>query len=83
MEIFNKKELEIIGLPHSFLVFLDEVGNPFIHFDLEKYKNPSIFPVLTITALIVSKTIYERILMPGLDEIKDNIFKNKNIYFHC
>lgn len=78
----NKKESEILRLPHRYLIFIDEVGDPFVHFDLEKYEDPSIFPVMTVTALVVSRTVYQEILMPGLDEIKQHFFKNKNIYFH-
>jgi len=82
MESYNKKELEILKLPHRYLIFLDEVGDSFLHFDLEKYNDPSIFPVMTVAAVVVSKKVYADILMPGLDEIKKYFFKDKNVYFH-
>jgi len=82
MKSYNKKELEILKLPHRYLIFLDEVGDSFLHFDLEKYNDPSIFPVMTVTAVVVSKKVYADILMPGLDEIKEYFFKDKNVYFH-
>ena len=79
---YNKKELEILKLAHRFLIFIDEVGDPFVHSDLNIYKDPSVFPVMTVTALVVSRTVYQEILMPGLDEIKQDFFNNKDIYFH-
>lgn len=82
IEDYNKKELEILRLPHRYLIFTDEVGDSFVHSDLKKYDDPSIFPVMTVTAVIVAKSVYQDILMPGLDEIKEYFFKDKNIYFH-
>ena len=82
LDLYSKKEVAILSLPDRYLMFVDEVGDPFIHFDLNKYNDLSIFPVMTLTALIVSKSVYQEILMPGLDEIKEEFFKNKNIYFH-
>jgi len=66
----QKNESKILQLPHSFLAFIDEVGDPFVHFDVKTYNNPSIFPVVTILALVVSRKMYTEILMPGLEEIK-------------
>jgi hypothetical protein len=80
--VTNKKELQILNLPHKYLIFIDEVGDPFVHFDLKKYEEPSIFPVMTVTAIIIAKSIYQDILIPGLDEIKKYFFKNENVYFH-
>lgn len=71
---YNKKEQEILNLPYRYLIFIDEVGDSFVHFDLKKYEDPSVFPVLTITALIVSRSVYGEILMLGIDEIKEYFF---------
>lgn len=79
---YNKKELEILNLTHRYLIFIDEVGDPVVHLDLKKYEDKSVFPIMTVTALVVSRTIYKEILMPGLDKIKERFFKDKNIYFH-
>lgn len=75
-------EQEILNLPHSHLIFIDEVGDSFVHYNLDIYKNASVFPVLTIMALIITKLNYQDILMPGIDEIKERFFKDKRIYFH-
>ncbi len=77
-----EKENIILQLPERFLVFLDEVGDPFLHWNIDDYKNPSLFPAMTVTAVIVAKAVYENVLMPGLDEIKDIFFKSKDVYFH-
>lgn len=79
---FDEKEKIILNLSQRYLIFLDEVGDPFLHWDRSIYKDPSLFPVMTITAVIVGKTVYRDVLMPGLDEIKNYFFKDKNIYFH-
>ncbi|MFH1575517.1 MAG: DUF3800 domain-containing protein [Candidatus Nealsonbacteria bacterium] len=83
---YNTKESEILQLPHRYLIFIDEVGESFIHFDLDKYNEPSIFPVITITAVIVARSIYQDILIPEMNKIKEyffkDILKNKSIYFH-
>jgi len=81
-ESYKNKEYEILRLPHRYLIFIDEVGDPFVHFDLKKYDDPSVFPVMTVTAVIVSRSVYQDILMPGLDEIKEYFFQSKDIYFH-
>ena len=79
---YDKQEKTILKLPHRYLVFLDEVGNPEFHRDIKIYQDRSVYPVLTITAAMVSRVVYGDILMPGLDEIKEYFFRNKNIYFH-
>lgn len=81
-DLYAKKEEEILKLSHRYLIFIDEVGDPFIHFDINKYKDLSIFPVMTLTALVVSHRVYQEILMPGLDELKEYFFRDKNILFH-
>lgn len=80
--VFDVQEKTIINLPHRYLVFLDEVGDPFLHWDPAIYKNASIFPVMTVTAIIVNRTVYKDILMPGLDEIKEYFFHTKDVCFH-
>lgn len=82
IENYSKKEFKILELPHRYLIFIDEVGDPFVHFDLKKYDDSSIFPVMTVTAVIVAKSVYKEILMSGVDEIKEYFLKSKNIYFH-
>ena len=70
-------EQKILKLPHKYLVFIDEVGDPFLHKNIEIYKNPSIFSVMTITAMVITRIRYRNILMPGLDKIKEYFFNNK------
>jgi len=79
---FDKQEKTIISLPHRYLIFLDEVGDSFLHWNPAIYRDPSVFSVMTVTAVIVSSTVYKDILMPGLDEIKEHFFHLKNVYFH-
>ena len=40
---YNKKEQKITGLKHQYLIFIDEVGDPFVHFDLEKIQESFFF----------------------------------------
>lgn len=82
MKKYNEKEQIILDLPEKYLIFLDEVGDPFLHWDKNAYKDPSLFPVMTVTAVSVSKAVYKNVLMPGMDKIKDYFFKDENIYFH-
>lgn len=64
------------------MIFIDETGDPKVHLDLNVYKDPSVFPVMTVTALLIPKTIYQEILLPGLDEIKKHFFDKTKICFH-
>lgn len=79
---FDDKEKIFTELPEKYFVFLDEVGDPFLHRDSQKYEDPSLYPVMTITAVIIEKIIYKEVFMPGLDAIKEHFFNDKNIYFH-
>jgi hypothetical protein len=80
--MYLKKERTILALPQRYLIFLDEVGVPSFHRDINIYKNPSVYPILTITALIISRKIYGGILMKDIDDIKQDLFGSKNICFH-
>lgn len=80
--VFDEKEKIILDLPHRYLIFLDEVGDPTFHKDRNIYKDPSVYPVLTVTATIVSKSVYKDILMPGLDEIKEDFLQGRDVYLH-
>jgi len=82
LQNYNKKEKKILELKHQYLIFIDEVGDPFVHFDLKKYKDPSFFPAMTVTALILPRIAYKNILMPEINKIKDDFFQSKDIYFH-
>jgi hypothetical protein len=78
----DEKEKLITNLPQRYLIFIDETGDPKIHFNLGKYNDPSVFPVMTVTAVVLAKTVYQEVLMPGLDEIKDLFFGSRDVYFH-
>lgn len=78
----NKNELRICELSEDYLVFIDETGDPFVHFDLKAYEDPSVFPVMTITAVIIPTTVYKKIMLSGIDAIKQKFFQDQNIYFH-
>lgn len=79
---YLEKEKILFDLPQRYLVFLDEVGVPEFHRDIKMYKDPRVYPVLTISAIIVSKRIYQGIMMPDLDSMKQRFFSSKGIYFH-
>ncbi len=78
----NEKEKLITDLSQRYLIFIDETGDPKVHFDLRKYDDHSVFPVMTITAVVLAKTVYQEVLMPGLNEIRDRFFNSRDIYFH-
>ncbi len=82
MKPYNQKEKQIIKLVHRYVVFIDETGDPTFHKDILIYDNPSVFPIITITALIASVTVYKYITMPKIDGIKNEFFNNIDIYFH-
>jgi len=76
------KEAEIFKLPERYLVFIDETGDPYMHRDIKRYDDPTVFPVMTVTALIVSSKVYQDVLVPSLDEIKQRFWGNRDIHFH-
>jgi len=82
MEVFNKKEMEIINLSHRYIVFIDETGDPTFHKDLSIYDDQSVFPVMTVTALIIPRVVYRDITMLQIDNLKQELFNSKKIYFH-
>lgn len=75
-------EQQIENLHHRYLIFIDEVGDPQVHADPQRYNDPSIFPVLTVTGLIVERNAYIEVMRPGLDAIKQWLFHRPAIYFH-
>ena len=78
----NKKEKEISSLKTDYLVFVDECGDPCLHESLETYTNPSIPPIMTLVAVIVSTDSYRNIMMPQVNDIKNYFFGTENICFH-
>lgn len=76
------KENEIVDLPHEYLVFIDETGDPFFHSDIKTYEDPSVYPTMTVLALIVPRVMYKKVMMVQMDEIKDSLFGTKAVYFH-
>lgn len=82
MENCDVAEEKICGVAERYLVFIDETGDPFIHRNREVYASPTVFPILTITALIVSTTVYKEVLRPAIDEIKEHFWGSRDIHFH-
>ncbi len=78
----DQKEKLIANLSQRYLIFIDETGDPKVHFNLGKYDDHSVFPVMTITAVVLARAVYQEILMPGLDEIKERFFNSRDVYFH-
>jgi hypothetical protein len=76
------KESEIFKLSERYLVFIDETGDPFMHRDVKKYDHPTVFPVMTVTALIVSSKVYQDVLVPSVDEIKQLFWNARDIHLH-
>ena len=76
------KELEIFNIPERYLVFIDETGDPYMHRDVRAYDHPTVFPVMTVTALIISTKVYREILAPSIDEIKERFWGTRNIHLH-
>lgn len=77
-----EREKEIIDMPYEYLVFIDETGDPFFHRDMSAYDNPAVFPTMTVLAMIVPRALYKKVMMPGMDDIKEKFFSKKEIYFH-
>jgi hypothetical protein len=82
MQKCDQKEDEIFKLPERYLVFIDETGDPFMHVDVKKYDHPTVFPVMTVTALIVSTKVYQEVMSPSIDEIKQLFWNSREIHFH-
>lgn len=82
IDLSCKNEKILFELAYDYLVFIDETGDPFVHFDLKTYDDHSIFPVMTVSAVIIPTKVYQEIFVPGMDAIKEKYFHNKNIYFH-
>ena len=53
-----------------------------MHRDIKRYDHPTVFPVMTVTALIVSSTVYRDVLVPALDEIKQQFWSTRDIHLH-
>ena len=82
IESCDFREQEIYALKERYLVFIDESGDPFIHENISAYDDPSISPVITITALIVKSTVYKEVFVPAVDEIKQEFWGRRDIHFH-
>lgn len=82
LERCDLREAEICNLTERWLVFIDETGDPFIHKNPARYEDPTIFPVMTVFALIVSTTVYKEVMVPAVDEIKTRFWGNRDINFH-
>ena len=66
MEIKNKNEKNILKLNEEYVIFLDESGDSKLHDNLEIYNRPTVYPIFTITALIIKRSDYEKILLPKI-----------------
>lgn len=75
-------EEEIYKVLDRYLVFIDETGDPFLHKNIEKYKSPTVFPVMTVTALIIKASVYKDVFVPSVDAIKEKFFSSREIHFH-
>lgn len=75
-------EKDILQLKHEYLVFLDESGDSKLHDNIEIYDNPTVYPIFTITALIIKKSDYENILLPEILKMKEKFFGNIDIILH-
>lgn len=78
----NVAEQEVMKLSHRYVVFIDETGDSKFHKDITIYENLSVFPVMTVTAIIVPTVVYRDITVPQIDDIKQEFFGDNNIYFH-
>jgi len=78
----DQKENEIFKVPERYLVFIDETGDPFMHKDIKKYDHPTVFPVMTVTALIVDRKVYQEVMVPSIDEIKEKFWHSRDVHFH-
>ena len=76
------KDEEVCAVKERYLAFIDETGDPFVHKDRTRYNDPTVFPVLTVSALIVSTTVYKEVLRPAIDDIKEHFWGTRNIHFH-
>jgi hypothetical protein len=82
IEDCDKTEEEIYKVSDRYLVFIDETGDSFVHNDLSKYDDPTVFPVMTITALIIKASVYKDIFVPSLDDIKQKFWNSREVHFH-
>lgn len=76
------REEEICQVEEKYLVFIDETGDPFMHKDPKRYDDPTVFPVLTVAALIVPTKVYKEVLIPAVDDIKMYFWGTRDIHFH-
>lgn len=76
------KEGEVCAVNERYLAFIDETGDPFVHKDRNRYSDPTVFPVLTVSALVVSTAVYKEVLLPAIDDIKTYFWNTRDIHFH-
>jgi hypothetical protein len=81
-EPYDIKEEEICAMQERYLAFIDETGDPYIHKDRVRYVDPTVFPVLTVSALVVSTTVYKEVLRPAIDDIKMRFWGTRDVHFH-
>jgi len=77
-----ENENNIVNLKEEYLIFLDESGDSKLHEDLDIYKNPSVYPVFTITALILKRSDYDTLLLPKILTLKRDFFGDDTVILH-
>jgi hypothetical protein len=82
IEAYDIRENEICAVEERYPAFIDETGDPFIHKDPARYNDPTVFPVLTVSALVVSTTVYKEVLRPAIDDIKMHFWATRDIHLH-
>lgn len=75
-------EEDIYKVSERHLVFIDETGDPFMHKNPDRYKDPTVFPVMTVCALLIPAVVYKEVFVPAVDEIKQTFWKTREIHFH-
>ncbi|MBU6388996.1 DUF3800 domain-containing protein [Patescibacteria group bacterium] len=78
----NANERALTELPDDFLIFIDEVGDPFLHRDRTRYDDPTVFPVMTVVAVAIEQSVYASDTVPRVNALKEKLFGTTSSHLH-
>lgn len=78
-----KLEADIFSsIDSDYFIFIDETGDKKFHKDISIYDSPSVFPVSTVTAVLISKESYLNITVPEIKKLKIKYFGDERVVLH-
>lgn len=79
---YISKENELTAEVADYFAFIDETGDSKFHTDISIYNSPTVFPVSTVTAVIIEKDNYINLTLPEMNLLKMKYFNTLNVVLH-